>query len=148
MLRQPPEGGDDLSNSGSLFGWLVTAGFVLTLLNYPVKAVYRSVVARWPQTSKAKRIYMRFQKAIVLNHRFFALFTTVMLLAHVVIQLLYRWASLTGLIAATLMVANSLLGAYGHYIKKKRRSAWLMFHRLMAVLLVVAVVAHVASGGR
>ncbi len=137
-----------MSNSGSLLGWLVATGFILTILNYPVKAIYRKVISPLPAESKTRRIYMRGQRFMVLYHRFFALFTTVVLALHVLIQLLYRWLSWTGLLAALLMVANGFLGAYGHYVKKKKRSAWLVIHRLLAVLLILAIIAHVASKGR
>ena len=137
-----------MSNSGSLLGWLVVTGFILTILNYPVKAIYRKVISPLPAESKTRRIYMRGQRFMVLYHRFFALFTTVVLALHVLIQLLYRWLSWTGLLAALLMVANGFLGAYGHYVKKKKRSAWLVIHRLLAVLLILAIIAHVASKGR
>jgi len=43
-----------MSNSGSLFGWLITAGLFLTLLNYPVKAIYRRWIAPLPRESKSR----------------------------------------------------------------------------------------------
>ncbi|NLB18285.1 MAG: hypothetical protein GX825_06060 [Syntrophomonadaceae bacterium] len=137
-----------MSNSGSFFGWLITLGFLLTLSNYPVKAIYRSYISHLPTQSKSKRIYMRVQKFLVANHRYFALFTTVMLVLHILIQLLYRWFSWTGFVAALLMVANGFIGAYGHYVKKKRKSAWLIIHRLTAVLLILTIIAHLVSKGR
>ena len=137
-----------MSNSGSLFGWLITAGLFLTLLNYPVKPIYRRWIAPLPRQSKLKAVYGRIQKLVVARHRYFALFTTVMLFAHIVIQLIYRWLSWTGLIAAIFMTVNGFLGGYGHYIKKKQRSAWFYLHRTVAVLLVVSIVVHLAANGR
>jgi hypothetical protein len=137
-----------MSNSGSLFGWLITAGLFLTLLNYPVKPIYRRFIAPLRRQSKLKAVYGRIQKLVVARHRYFALFTTVMLFAHIVIQLIYRWLSWTGLIAAIFMTVNGFLGGYGHYIKKKQRSAWFYLHRTVAVLLVVSIVVHLAANGR
>jgi hypothetical protein len=137
-----------MRESGSLFGWLITAGFVLTLLNYPVKLVYRKLIAGLPRESKFRGAYMKVQRFIVSNHRFFAFFTGLALLAHLVIQLIYRWPSRTGLAAGLLMVINLAVGTYGHYFKKKKRSAWLYIHRALAVLLIAAIVAHIVTGGR
>lgn len=137
-----------MSETGSLFGWLIAVGLFLTLLNYPIKAVFKAWIAPLPKESKTKIVYSRIQKIIVTNHRFFALFTTLMLAAHVVIQLIYRWLSWTGLAAAILMVINGFLGGYGHYVKKKKRSAWFYIHRTVAVLLVIAIVIHLATNGR
>ncbi|HPX92959.1 MAG TPA: hypothetical protein PK646_01595 [Bacillota bacterium] len=137
-----------MSNSGSLFGWLVTAGLVLTVLNYPVKLLYRKAVAGLPRESKLRQAYIRVQRFVVGNHRFFALFTALVLLAHVIVQLLYRWLSWTGLAAAALMVANLLVGAYGYYIKKRKKSAWLVIHVTVALLLIAAILGHLATGGR
>ena len=80
-----------MHDSGSLFGWLITAGFLLTLLNYPVKLVYRKFVASRPRESKFRRIYVKFQRFIVSSHRFFAFFTVLLLLTHVIIHMLSRW---------------------------------------------------------
>ncbi|NLB28561.1 MAG: hypothetical protein GX819_06410 [Clostridiaceae bacterium] len=137
-----------MRDSGDLFGWLISLGFLLTLLNYPVKLIYRKFVASKPRESKFRGIYVKFQRFIVSNHRYFAFLTGLFLLAHVIIQLLYRWLSWTGLIAALLMVANLLIGSYGHYIKKKRPSAWLVIHRAAGLLLLAAIMAHVLTGGR
>ena len=137
-----------MSNSGSLFGWLIAAGLFLTLLNYPVKAIYRRWIAPLPRKSRVKAVYGRIQRQVVAQHRFFALFTTAMLITHIVIQLLYRWFSWTGLIAALLMVANGFLGGYGHYVKKKTLSAWFYIPRTVAVLLVAAIIVHLVTNGR
>lgn len=137
-----------MRDSGGLFGWLITAGFILTLLNYPVKLVYRKWVAPMDKESGFRRAYVKVQRFLVLNHRYFAVLTSILLVAHVIVQMLYRWFSWTGLAAAVLMVANLLIGGYGHYLKKKRPSAWLVIHRLVALLLIAAIVAHIVTGGR
>ncbi len=134
-----------MRDSGSVFGWLIIAGFSLTLMNYLIRAFYRFAIVHLPSESKVKRVYTRVQRVVVSNHRFFAFFTTVMLLAHVAIQLRYRWLSWTGLTAAAIMVANDALGGYGHYIKKKKRSAWFRAHRVTAVLLIASIIVHLIT---
>ncbi|MDD4323763.1 MAG: hypothetical protein PHR78_01010 [Eubacteriales bacterium] len=137
-----------MGNYGNLFGWLIVTGLVLTLLNYPVKAIYRKWVAELDNESSFKRGYLKFQQFIVKYHRFFGLFTTMMLLTHLIIQISYRWVSRTGIIAASLLVLNVILGAYGHYIRKKKRSAWFYVHRTIAVLTTIAIVLHIVMQGR
>lgn len=137
-----------MSASGNLMGWLMTAGFFLTLMNYPVKLVYRKMISKMARESKVRRVYVRIQRFVVSNHRYFAIVTALLLFTHIILQLLYRWFSWTGLAAALLMMANLLIGGYGHYVKKKRPSAWLVLHRAGALLLIAAVLAHIVTGGR
>lgn len=133
---------------GSLFGWLIITGLVLTLLNFPVKLIYRKWVSALDKESKFKVVYSGAQKIIVKHHRFFAGFATLMLITHLIIQLQYRWLSTTGLIAAILLVTNGFLGGYGHYIRKKKKSAWLYVHRSIAVLATMAIILHIVMRGR
>ena len=131
-----------MGNYGSLFGWLIMVGLTLTLLNYPVKAIYRKWVADLDKSSAFKKTYMKVQQVIVKYHRFYGLFATIMLISHLVIQVQYRWVSRTGLLAASLLILNVLLGIYGHYYKKKKRSAWFYVHRIVAVLALAAIILH------
>lgn len=100
------------------------------------------------RTSGFRRAFLAFQKFIVRFHRFFAGFATLMLIVHLIIQLQYRWLSVTGLVAAILMAANGFLGGYGHYIRKKKPSAWLYVHRSIAVMAVLAIIFHITMRGR
>ena len=93
-------------------------------------------------------LFRSVQKIIVKYHRFFAGFATIMLIIHLIIQLQYRWLSTTGLIAAILLVINGSLGGFGHYIRKKKKSAWLYVHRSIAMLAVVAIILHIVMNGR
>ncbi len=133
---------------GNLFGWLIVAGLVITLLNYVVKFVYRKWISKLDKESDFRKNYTKVQRFIVKYHRFFALFTTIVLITHLLIQVQYRWVSRTGLIAAALLVANGLLGIYGHYYKKRKKSAWLYVHRTIAVLTAIAIVLHIALNAR
>lgn len=137
-----------MSETGSLFGWLIVAGLAITLLNYPIKAIYRKWISHLDKESGLRRAYSKVQAIIVKYHRFFAMFTTAMMIIHLLVQLQYRWLSWTGLVAAALMVINGFLGGYGHFIKKKRKSAWLYIHRTVAALLIVAIFIHIYTNAR
>lgn len=137
-----------MKDYGSLFGWLIVIGLVITLLNYIVKFAYRKWISRLDKEFTFRKAYIKIQRLIVSYHRFFALFTTIMLIMHLAIQVQYRWVSKTGLIAAALMVANVFLGVYGHYYKKRKKSAWLYMHRAIAVLAALAIILHIALNAR
>jgi heme A synthase len=133
---------------GSLFGWLIVTGLTLALLNFPIKLVYRKWISAMNKESGFKKVYSGVQKIIVKYHRFFAGFATLMLIVHLIIQLQYRWLSTTGLIAAILLAINGFLGGYGHYVRKKKKSAWLYVHRSIAVLAALAIILHIVMRGR
>ena len=133
---------------GNLFGWLIIAGLFLTLMTYPIKLIQRKWVAKLEPKSKFKKGYTKVQQIIVRHHRFFAIFTTVMLIVHLIIQIQYRWVSSSGIVAASLLVLNVLLGVYGHYIRKKKRSAWFYIHRTVAILSTIAIILHIVLQGR
>ncbi|HHU08344.1 MAG TPA: hypothetical protein GXZ59_08390 [Clostridiaceae bacterium] len=132
----------------NLIGWLITLSLFLTLLNYPIKAVYRKWVSKMDKETSFRKGYLKVQQFLIKNHRWFAISATVFLIAHLILQIQYRWFSRTGALAAGLLILNIFLGAYGHYIRKKKKSAWLYLHRIVAVLVIAAIVLHIVSGGR
>jgi hypothetical protein len=136
-----------MSNWGSILGWIIVAALTITLMNYPVKLIYRLRISKLPASSRWRKAYSRIQQVIVQQHRFFALTATLALAAHVVLQLVYRWLSWTGLVAAALLVVNGFLGGYGHFVRKKKRSAWFYIHRSIAALAVLAILTHLLSRG-
>jgi predicted heme/steroid binding protein len=131
----------------SFLGWLIVLVLFLTLLNYPIKLINRMWISKLPQDSSSRQAYTKLMRFLVGNHRFLAMITLVCLVTHAALQIIYRWVSLPGLIAASLVLINVLLGAFGHYIRKKKRSAWFYAHRTIAALMVAAVAIHVALLG-
>jgi hypothetical protein len=65
---------------------------------------------------------------------------------HLILQISYKWVSVTGLIAAALMVLTVALGAYGFFQKKSKQGPWLRIHRIAAALLLVAILLHTQLG--
>jgi hypothetical protein len=129
---------------GNLFGILTVILFSLAVLNYVVKFVNRKWVMKLPKESKFKKAYSSVMKFLVKNHRFFGLGAAVLMIAHVVLQILFKWTSVTGLIAAGLAVVTVMLG--GMLFKaKKRTPAMLWAHRGAVIALICAIVAHVAT---
>jgi len=132
--------------TGSILGWLIIASLLLTLMNYPIKKINRAA-SRLPQTDKRRQLAARLTRFLTGNHRFLALLTLILLIAHLIIQSIYRWISLSGLIAAALLIVTGLFGGFGHFVRKKKRGTWFYIHRSLAALLVIAIIVHVAMLG-
>lgn len=129
---------------GRILGWLIVSGFILSILNYPVKWVYRRRFAKMPRESAARRGYQTFMRIITGGHRYFAALASTALIAHFLIQYTnYGRLNISGVIAAVLLIIQGSLGAYGTYIKKKKPAFWLMAHRVNAILLITAIAVHV-----
>jgi hypothetical protein len=132
-----------MSDSGKFFGILILVGYLQALLNYPIKWVNRQWIAKLPKDSSLQRNYRAVMKFIVQQHRFLALSATVALIVHIIIQVTFKWVSPSGVIAAALLVLNSSIGAYGFFVRKGKRAAWIYVHRTTAVLLGLAIVNHI-----
>ena len=132
--------------TGSILGWLIIVSLILTLMNYPIKKINRAA-SRLPQTDTRRQLAARLTRFLSGNHRYLALLTLLLLIAHLIIQSIYRWVSLSGLIAAALLLVTGLFGGLGHFVRKKKRGAWFYIHRTLAALLVIAIIVHVALFG-
>ncbi len=128
--------------TGSILGWLVIISLFITLLNYPIKKINRAA-SRLPQTDGRRQLAAGLTRFLTGNHRFLALLTLLLLIAHLIVQSIVRWVSLSGLIAASLLLVMALFGGFGHYVRKKKKGAWFYFHRFLAILLVVAIGIHI-----
>lgn len=130
---------------GKILGWMIVIGYLLAVSNYFVKYVNRKVIMGMPKDSPVRIKYLVYMRFMVSYHRFFALFTILSMITHLVVQYLYWGLYLTGVIAASLLVVQGLLGAYGHYMKKKKSGPWLYAHRAVAILLFVVVIFHIVT---
>lgn len=129
---------------GRVLGWLIVSGFIMAILNYPVKWVYRKRFSALPRESAARRRYQVFMRLIISGHRYFALVASSALIAHFVIQFTnYGRLRISGVIAGILLIILGLLGAHGTYIKKRKPGGWLKVHRIIAVLLIAAITLHI-----
>jgi hypothetical protein len=130
---------------GGFLGIMITVFLGLALLNYVMKWVNKHWVSKLPKTSKFKVVYIKVIKFIVQKHRWFGLGAAVFMVAHLILQITYAWVSITGLIAAALLVINGMIGAWMHFKQKGKRGPLLMVHRAIGILLVAAIAAHVIT---
>jgi hypothetical protein len=130
---------------GRILGWLIVTGYTLTVFNYFIKLINRKWILNLPKESPTRIRYTKLMRIIVKYHRYFAIFTSIVLISHFVVQYLNWGLYVTGLIAGSLLIIQGSLGAFGTYIKKKKSGPWLYAHRTVAVLLFVAMVSHVVT---
>lgn len=129
---------------GELLGILTAVLFGGAILNFCVKFVNRKWVMKLPKESKFKQGYTSVMKFLVKNHRFFGFGAAALMVAHVVVQILFRWVSITGLATAGLAVVTVVLGVV-MFKAKKRTPAMLWAHRGSVIALIAAFVVHVVT---
>jgi hypothetical protein len=128
---------------GEFLGFCTIVFFVLAMLNYVVKFINRkfgSSLKAYPRFQIAFSFFLNF---IVKWHKLFGLLSIMTLLAHFLIQLNNFGIRLTGVMAAILLLVQGALGIYGAKARHKGKS-WIIIHRTIAVLLLVAIIVHVA----
>ena len=128
-----------LSEYGGILGICIIILYVLTILNYVMKFLNK----RFGQKLKAYPAFTGSLKFIVRNHKLFGLLTVVFLLIHFLIQFNYYGLSVTGAIAAGVLLLQVALGIYGTKVQSKKKKTWLFSHRFIAVALLVAILVHV-----
>ena len=139
------EGGAIMGNLGGLLGFLTGLLVFLALMNYVVKWVNRQWVAKLPKTSKFKAAYTPVMRFLVKNHRFFGLGAALTVAIHLILQITFRWLSLTGLIASIALALDVMIGAWLYFKQKGKRGPLFMVHRAMGVVLIIAIAAHMLS---
>ena len=129
---------------GNVIGILTAILFGVAILNFVVKFVNRKWVMKLPKENKFKQGYSTVMKFLVKNHRFFGLGAAVLMVAHVVLQILFKWPSVTGILTAALAVVTVSLGGI-LFKAKKRTPAMLWAHRGAVIALILSFIVHVAT---
>ena len=126
---------------GAFFGWVIVTAYVLTTMNYILKAVNKKWGKSIRKNEKLKGPWQALLSFVVRYHKIFGIITIVGILVHFYIQF-NRWGFVvSGAIAAGLMILQAALGGYGAY-KKTRKGLWIKVHRTIAVLLFLAIAYH------
>jgi hypothetical protein len=81
-------------------------------------------------------------KIIVKNHKLFGYLTVIFILLHFAIQFSQHGLNNTGVIAAGILLLQVGIGIYGSKAKKRGRT-WLMIHRTITVVLLIAIAVHI-----
>ena len=126
---------------GTFLGISVIVFYTLAALNAAAKPMLKkakTIASSHHEFGKAIESFARF---LIKNHRILGRFAVLLLAVHAGVQFSRFGSSLTGIAAASLMVVQVTLGAYG--AKTKKRGGWLIAHRLVALLLPVAMLLHI-----
>lgn len=134
-----------LKQIGGLLGNIVLILFLLALLNYVVKYINRNYRKQLMKNEAGYQLFTKVMRFTVKNHKYFGLTVIIFLLLHFAVQMSLYGISITGAIAAIFMLAQIGLGYYGSKAKNKGKT-WLKAHRLIAVLLLISVLVHLAFG--
>ena len=129
---------------GKLLGILTAVLFGIASLNFCVKFVNRKWIMKLPIENVWKQRYLSLMKFLIKNHRFFGFGAAILMVAHVVVQIIFAWVSVTGIITAALAVVTVILGVI-MFQKKKSNKTLLWAHRGAVIALIVAFLVHVIT---
>jgi hypothetical protein len=129
---------------GELFGSLTIFFFVMTMLNYVVKFMNRTLSKEIGKYPGFKKIWMKLTRVLIKYHKYFGFATVTSLLIHFALQSNFKWMSASGLVAGGILLLQLGLGMYGAFINKQRKGTWFVAHRMVSLALVVAILMHVS----
>ncbi len=129
---------------GPALGIATAVLFGLAILNFLVKWINRKWVMKLPKENAFRSVYQTTMKFLVKNHRYFGFGAAALMVAHVVIQIIFAWVSITGIITAALAVVTMTIGIV-LFKSKKRNPALLWAHRGAVLTLIAAFITHVIT---
>jgi len=128
---------------GNLFGWLTVIFFAATVLNYVIKFINKKWGKKLSASPAIKSLLSFFMKLFVKNHKIWGFLAFFSLMIHFIIQFLKFGLSISGLLAAGLLILQVLLGMYAVSTKRPRKGTWFLLHRCIALALILGVAFHV-----
>lgn len=132
---------------GEFLGWFTVVFFSLAFLNPVVKYVQKTWGKTLLKNETIKKPWQFFMKFIVKNHKIFGLMATLGVLGHFLIQY-SRWGLVpSGAVPAVLMLLQGGLGWMVTLTKKNTKKTLLLIHKIVAVLMVLAIGAHILLVG-
>lgn len=131
-----------MKDLAEFFGWLTVAFYGLALLNFLMKAVNKKYSLKIKENKKFEEFYKTTMKYIIRYHKLIGIIAAGGLTVHALIMYFTVGLRITGLIAASLMVLDALVGIYGYLNKKKRTDPVFNVHRVIAFVLPLAIALH------
>ncbi len=126
------------------FGILVGIAFGFAILNFFVKYINKVYINKLGNDKKdLKQTYRSFMKPIVKYHKIAGILAIVFLGIHFYATFSSGRIKFSGVIAGVIMLIVVSLGIYGFKISKNKRGPWLKVHRILAFVLLFAIVFHV-----
>lgn len=131
-----------MSEFGDLLGWLIIIAYFGTMLNYVLKVVSKKYGKKIVFNPDGKKLMNILMKVFVRQHRHWGFAAILFLLLHFMLQFNQFGISITGIIAASILILQIFIGMYGAYLHKKRAGIWFWVHRFIALLLVFTIALH------
>ncbi|PRR80380.1 hypothetical protein [Clostridium vincentii] len=127
-----------------LLGWITVISFSVAILNFVVKYINKKYISKLGEDKKQiVTFYRKIMKLIIKCHKAAGTITVISVLAHFGIAVSSNRISITGIIAALIMISIFALGFYGAFINKNYKGKWLKVHKVLALLLIIAIGIHV-----
>ena len=133
-----------MSLLGEALGIITATLYGVAVLNFFIKWGNRNWIMKLPKENSFRSAYQSVMKFLVKNHRFFGFGAAAVMVSHVIIQIIFQWVSVTGLIAAGLALLTVALGIV-MFKSKKRTPAMLWAHRGSVIALTIVVLVHLIS---
>ena len=128
---------------GEFLGGTIIFFYVLTILKYVFKWISRIFDKLIKKNESFYNIYKKVSLFFAKNHRIFGILTFLAVITHFIVQFSTIGLSITGLIAALIMMLQVSLGIYGVKVKNKWKY-WVLVHRIIAFIILIAVIIHIA----
>ncbi|NCC71609.1 hypothetical protein EOM09_08615 [bacterium] len=128
---------------GEFFGISIIILYVLTILKYIFRLINKYFGTALSKNEKFYNVYRKIVSIITKNHRVFGMLTILFILAHFIVEFSKHGIIVTGVIAASFMIIQILLGLYATITKKINKS-WMFIHRLISILILVAILIHIS----
>ena len=125
-------------------GWVTVISFGISISNFFLKYINKKYINKLGKEKKQiVDLYRKVMKLSIKNHKLAGTIAVFAVLAHFFIAFSAKGISITGIIAASLMVIIFILGIYGTFINKNNKGIWLKIHRLIAFALIIAIAIHI-----
>ena len=131
-----------LKELAGIFGWLVIILFVGTILNYVLKPINKKYGKTLKPDSFGKKCLQILMKIFVMNHKYFGIAAGIFLIIHFVLEFIRYGMSLSGLLAAVVMMVEIVLGVHAKMNKKPRRGTWFIVHRIVTIVILITIFMH------
>ncbi len=129
---------------GRVLGVITAVLYGGAILNFFIKWGNRTWVMKLPKENAFRASYQSVMKFLVKNHRFFGFGAAAVMVAHTIIQILFMWVSITGIVTAGLAIVAIILGGI-MFKSRKRTPAMLWSHRGAVIAMTLAFLVHVIT---
>ena len=127
---------------GEFFGILIIILYGLTISKYILRFIDKKYKDKLSKYETFYKIFSIIKKFVMKNHRILGVSSILVLLIHFIIQFSTVGFSLTGLLAAVLLISQAILGIY-MVVNRKRFKTILKIHKVLASVLLIAILIHI-----